>query len=133
MYLKHLHMCVKSKVYRIELFLNNDFMTRKCSCSMKIKNKFGLLNHSWNIEIEWVSEDQFRNGSKPSSKNAANHLCRCSNWTAWIWTLINLSERKSEESKEEAEEKTFNRCCPKLPLLKDMLWANFSPIKKKSI
>lgn len=94
MFLKHLHICVNSKVYRIELFLNNDFMTRKCSCSVKIRNKFGLLNHSWNIEIEWVSEDQFRNGSKPSSKNAVNHLCHCSNWTVWIWTLINLSVRK---------------------------------------
>lgn len=93
MYLKHSCMRVYSKVCRIRLFLNNDSMSRKCFCFVKIKNKFGPLNHSWDIEIEWVSEDQFRHGSKPSSKNAVNHLCCCSNWTACIWTLINLSVR----------------------------------------
>lgn len=56
----------------------------------RLNNKFRSLNHSWDTEIEWVSEDQFWNISNPSSEHAVNHVGHGSNRTVWIWILINL-------------------------------------------
>lgn len=92
------HPWVWLRFVEMELFLTSDTLwVGNALISWRLKNKFRSLNHSWDIEIEWVAEDQFRNSSKPSSKNAINHACCGSNWTAWTWVLINSSvgKRKS--------------------------------------